>query len=293
MADNGVWIESVEAALLSEIGKSSARMMKVAFLPSSVKKMDAAHGVPHSQPVNTLHEDEVSGPNAIVYVTKISTRTPSEEIKNLFKEDPSREKILRNYDFYTILLITSMRIDDPSTTRFINAAIEFVFPPGIKILDYSPKERGMVTEIIKSDGTGIAISQTLDFLASSSQTTKVQAGNPENRFDVRVGPEAKITGTYSKKSGYSLEIPPDELLEYQLMLKNEHEIYGEVYPPMPLHDIEITGKEKLAVFSIIIRAPKNSPPEIHVHMEGRVKGNLWGVIPLKGSVVLTKGGNVS
>jgi len=293
MADNGVWIESVEAALLSEIGKSSARMMKVAFLPSSVKKMDEAHGVPPLQPVNTLHEDEVSGPNAIVYVTKISTRTPGEEIKNLLKEDPGREKILRNYDFYTILLITSMRIDDPSTTRFINAAIEFVFPPGIKILDYSPKERGMVTEIIKSDGTGIAISQTLDFLASSSQTTKVQAGNPENRFDVRVGPEAKITGTYSKKSGYSLEIPPDELLEYQFMLKNEHEIYGEVYPPMPLHDIESTGKEKLAVFSIIIRAPKNSPPEIHVHMEGRVKGNLWGVIPLKGSVVLTKGGNVS
>ena len=293
MADNGVWIESVEAALLSEIGKSSARMMKVAFLPSSVKKMDEAHGVPPLQPVNTLHEDEVSGPNAIVYVTKISTRTPGEEILNLLKEDPGREKILRNYDFYTILLITSMRIDDPSTTRFINAAIEFVFPPGIKILDYSPKERGMVTEIIKSDGTGIAISQTLDFLASSSQTTKVQAGNPENRFDVRVGPEAKITGTYSKKSGYSLEIPPDELLEYQFMLKNEHEIYGEVYPPMPLHDIESTGKEKLAVFSIIIRAPKNSPPEIHVHMEGRVKGNLWGVIPLKGSVVLTKGGNVS
>jgi len=293
MADNGVWVESVEAALLSEIGKSSARMMKVAFLPSSVKKMDEAHGVPPLQPVNTLHEDEVSGPNAIVYVTKISTRTPGEEIKNLLKEDPGREKILRNYDFYTILLITSMRIDDPSTTRFINAAIEFVFPPGIKILDYSPKERGMVTEIIKSDGTGIAISQTLDFLASSSQTTKVQAGNPENRFDVRVGPEAKITGTYSKKSGYSLEIPPDELLEYQFMLKNEHEIYGEVYPPMPLHDIESTGKEKLAVFSIIIRAPKNSPPEIHVHMEGRVKGNLWGVIPLKGSVVLTKGGNVS
>ena len=293
MADNGVWVESVEAALLSEIGKSSARMMKVAFLPSSVKKMDEAHGVPPLQPVNTLHEDEVSGPNAIVYVTKISTRTPGEEIKNLLKEDPGREKILRNYDFYTILLITSMRIDDPSTTRFINAAIEFVFPPGIKILDYSPKERGMVTEIIKSDGTGIAISQTLDFLASSSQTTKVQAGNPENRFDVRVGPEAKITGTYSKKSGYSLEIPHGELLEYQLMLKNEHEVYGEIYPPMPLYDRESTGKEKLAVFSMIIRAPKNSPPEIHVHMEGRVKGNLWGVIPLKGSVVLTKGGNVS
>ena len=293
MADNGVWVESVEAALLSKIGKSSARRMKVAFLPYPVKKTDAAHGVPPSQPENTLHEDEVPGPDAIVYVTKISTRTPGEEIKKLLKEDPRREEILRNYDFYTLLLITSIRMEDPLTTRFINAAVEFVFPPGIKILDCSPKERGMVTEIIKSGGTGIAISQTLDFLASSSQTTKVLAGNPENRFDVRVGPEAKIYGTYSKKSGYSLEIPPGELLEYQLMLKNEHEVYGEIYPPMPLYDRESTGKEKLAVFSMIIRAPKNSPPEIHVHLEGRVKGNLWGVVPLKGSVVLTKGGNVS
>jgi hypothetical protein len=293
MADNGVWVESVEAALLSEIGMSSARMMKVAYQPYSVKNMDEEHCVPHSQPVNTLQDDEVSGPNAIVYVTKISTRTPGEDIKKLLKNDPGREEILRNYDFYTILLSTSIRMDDPLTTRFINAFIEFVFPPGIKILDYSPKERGMVTGIIESGGTGISISQTLGFLASSSQTTKIQSDNPENRFEVRVGPEAKITGTYSKKSGYSLEIPPCELLEYQIMLKNEHEVYGEVYPPMPQQDIESTGKEHLAVFSIIIQTPRNSLPEIHVHIEGRVKGNLWGVILLKGSVVLTKSGNVS
>jgi hypothetical protein len=293
MADNGVWVESVEAVLLSEIGMSSARMMKVAYLPYPVKNRDEEHCVPRSQPVNTLQDDEVSGPNAIVYVTKISTRTPGEDIKKLLKKDPGREEILRNYDFYTILLSTSIRMDDPSTTRFINATVEIVFPPGIKILDYSPKERGVVTEIIESGGTGISISQTLDFSASSSQTTKVQSDNPENRFDVRVGPEAKITGTYSKKSGYTLEIPPRELLEYQVMLKNEHEVYGEVYPPMPQQDIESTGKENLAVFSFIIQTPRNSLPEIHVHIEGRVKGNLWGVILLKGSVVLTKSGNVS
>lgn len=293
MTDNGVLVESVEAALLSEIGMSSARMMKVAYLPYSVKNMDEEHCVPLLQPVNTLQEDEASGPNAMVYVNKISTRTPGEEIKKLLKKDPGREEILRNYDFYTILLSTSIRMGDPSTTRFINATVEFVFPPGIKILDYSPKDRGIVTAIIETGGTGISLSQTLDFLAFSSQSTKVQSDNPENRFEVRVGPEAKITGTYSKKKGYSLEIPPCELLEYQVMLKNEHEVYGEIYPPMPTQEIQSTGKETQAVFSLIIQTPRNSLPEIHVHIEGRVKGNLWGVIPLKGSVVLTKTSNVS
>jgi hypothetical protein len=293
MADEGVWVESVKAALISEIEMVSARMMKVAYLPYPVKNRDEEQCVPLSQPVNIFQAEEVSGPNAVVYVTKISTRTPGEDIKKLLKNDPGRQEILRNYDFYTILLITSIQIDDPSTTRFINAIIEFVFPHGIKILDYSPKEKGIVMGIIKSGGTGIAISQALDFLASSSQSTEVQSGNPENRFEVRVDPEVKITGTYSKKSGYSVEISPCDLLEYQVMLKNEHEVYGEVYPPMPPQDIESTGKKNLAVFSFIIQTPRNLLPEIHVHIEGRVKGKLWGVIPLKGSVVLTKSGNVS
>jgi hypothetical protein len=293
MADNGVWVESVKAALLSEIEMVSARMMKVAYLPYPVKNRDEEQCVPLLQPVNILQADEVSGPNAVVYVTKISTRTPGEDIKKLLKNDPGREEILRNYDFYTILLITSIQMDDPSTTRFINATLEFVFPHDIKIFDYSPKEKGIVMGIIESGGTGIAISQTLDFSASSSQSTEVQSGNPENRFEVRVGPEVNITGTYSKKSGYSVEISPCDLLEYQVMLKNEHEVYGEVYPPMPPQDIESTGKKNLAVFSFIIQTPRNSLPEIQVHIEGRVKGNLWGVISLKGSIVLTKSGNVS
>ncbi len=293
MADNGVWVESVKAALLSEIELVSARMMKVAYLPYPVKNRDEEQCVPLSQPMNILQADEVSGPNAVVYVTKISTRTPGEDIKKLLKNDPVREEILRNYDFYTILLITSIQMDDPSTTRFINATIEFVFPNGIKILDYSPKEKGIVIGIIECGGAGIAISQTLDFLASSLQSTEVQSGNPENRFEVRVGPEVIIPGAYSKKSGYSIEISPCDLLEYQVMLKNEHEVYGEVYPPMPPQDIESTGKKNLAVFSFIIQTPRNLLPEIQVHIEGRVKGNLWGVIPLKGSVVLRKSGNVS
>ena len=293
MTDNGVWVESVEAALLSEIGQSSARMMKAAYLPYFVNNTDEEHCAVHAQPMTTLLEDEVSGPNAMVYVTKISSRTPGEEIKNLLKKDRRREEILRNNDFYTILFSTSIRMGDPLTTRFINATVELGFPPCIKILDYSPKERGIVTGIIKTGGTGISLSQTMDFFASSSQSTNVQSDNPENRFEVRVGPEEKITGTYSKKSGYCLEISPDRLLEYQAMLKNEHELYGEIYPPMPVQDIESTGRENLAVFSLIIQTPRNLLPEMYVHVEGRVKGNLWGVISLKGSVVLTKPCNVS
>jgi hypothetical protein len=293
MADNGVWVESVKAALLSEIEMVSARMMKNAYLPYPLKNRDEEPCVPLSQPVNILQADEVSGPNAIVYITKISTQTPGEEIKKLLKNDPGREEILRNYDFYTILLITSIQMDDPSTTRFINATLEFVFPHGIKILDYSPKEKGIVIGIIESGGAGIAISQSLDFLASSLKTPKVQPGNPGNRFEIGVGPEVIITCTYSKKSGYSVEISFCDLLEYQVMLKNEHEVYGEVYPPMPPQDTDSTGKKNLAVFSFIIQTPRNSPPEIQVNIDGRVKGNLWGVIPLKGSVVLTKSGNVS
>jgi hypothetical protein len=293
MADNGVWVESVETALLSEIEVSSAKKMKVAYLPYSVKNKDDEHGVLLSQLMNTLLENEASGPNAMVYITKISTRTPGEKIKNLLKKEPDREAILRNYDFFTIVLSTSIWIDDLSTTHFINATVEFVFFHGTKILDYSPKERGIITGIIETGGTGISMSQTLDFFPSSSQNTKGQSENPENRFDVRVGPETKITGTYSKKSGYSLEIPAFELLEYQVMLKNEHEVYGEIYPPMPTQDIESTGKEKQAVFSFIIQTPRDCLPEIHVDIDGRVKGNLWGVIPLKGSVVFTKNCNGS
>jgi hypothetical protein len=293
MADNGVWVESVEAALLSEIGGSSAKKMKVAYLLFSVKNKDGEPGVPLSQPVNTLLENEASGPNAIVYITKISTRTSFEEIKNLLKKEPAREAILRDFNFYTMVLSTSIWIGDLSTTHFINATAEFVFPHGTKILDYSPKEKGIVTGIIETGGTGISISNTLDFFASSSQSTNGQSENPENRFEVRVGPEAKITGAYSKKYGFSLEIPSYKLLDYQVMLKNNHEVYGEIYPPMPTQDIESTGQEHLAVFSFIIQTPRTSFPEIHVNVEGRVKGNLWGVIPLKGSVVFMKSCNGS
>lgn len=293
MADNRVLVESADAALLSEIGKSSAKMMKDAYLPLSGKNSDNNICVTGSQPANTCPDNNLSGPDATVTVTKISTKTSRQEIIHFLNKDPGQKESLSNYDFYTVVIITSIRMDDPANTHFINATIEFSFPPGIKILDYSPKERGIVTGIINSGGTGISISRTHEFLALLSQTEKEPSSHPENQFEIRVGPEEKISGSYSKKSGYSLQIPPSWLLEYMVMQKNEHEVYGEIYPPMPLSDKESTGKENLAVFSFIIQVPRKSSPEILVRMEGRVKGNLWGVIPLKGSVALTNGCNVS
>lgn len=70
------------------------------------------------------------------------------------------------------------------------------------------------------------------------------------------------------------------------MLKNDHEMFWEIYPPMPPVESEITGKEMVAVFPLIIQAPDEISPEIRIQVEGRVKGNLWGVVQVKGLVVL-------
>ena len=77
------------------------------------------------------------------------------------------------------------------------------------------------------------------------------------------------------------------------MRKNGHEVYWEIYPPMPPQDIEFPGKEKLVVFSLIIQTPRNISSEMNVRIDGKVKGNLWGVIPLKGSVVLSQNRTIS
>lgn len=70
------------------------------------------------------------------------------------------------------------------------------------------------------------------------------------------------------------------------MLKNQREMFWEIFPPMPVDDSEITGKERQVIFSFIVQTPKSSPPRITARIDGRVKGNLWGVVPVKGSVVL-------
>ena len=278
-------VESVELALLSDIELSSAIMMKDAYLPKSGEKMDEDGSAPCLQPEDSHQEDGSAGPNALAYVTKISTRTPLEEIEKILKKDPDRKTNTGTHDFYTIVLAISMRPNDPITTRFINGTIDLAFLRGIKILTYSPKEKGVITAIIEKGGDAISLSQRLDFSASASQGKKTHPEPDENRFGIPVGPDEKVTGTYSEKRGYSFDIPPSVLLDYRGMLKNEREMFWEIYPPMPGQHIEVTGKEMQAVFSFIVQTPKNAPPKITANIEGRVKGNLWGVVPIKGSVV--------
>ncbi|MDP3397321.1 MAG: hypothetical protein Q8S57_11750 [Methanoregula sp.] len=286
MGDSDISVNSVVLALLSDIEMSSAIMMKDAYLPDSGEKTDEKRSGPGSKPDNSPQDEGLAGPNVSVYITKISNQTPPEEIEKILKKDPYRKTNTGAYDFYTIVLSISMRPGDPKTTRFINGTIELAFLRGIKILNYSPKEKGIITAIIEKGGDAISLSPGLDFSASSSQGKKTQSYPDEKRFGIPVGPDEKITGTYSEKSGHSLDIPPCVLLDYRGMLKNEREMFWEIYPPMPGQHIEVTGKEMQAVFSFIVQTPKNTLPKITASIEGRVKGNLWGVVPIKGSVVL-------
>ena len=286
MGDSDISVESVVLALLSDIEMSSAIMMKDAYLPNSGEKTDEKRSAPGSKPDNSPQEEGLAGPNVSVYVTKMSNQTPPEEIEKILKKDPYRKTNTGAYDFYTIVLSISMRPGDPRTTRFINGTMNIAFSRGIKILTYSPKEKGIITAIIEKGGDALSLSKSLDFSAFSSQGKKTQYDPGENRFGIPVGPDEKITGTYSEKSGHSLAIPSCVLLDYRGLLKNEREMFWEIYPPLPGQHIEVTGKEMQAVFSFIVQTPKNAQPKITATIEGRVKGNLWGVVPIKGSVVL-------
>jgi len=279
------FVESVELALLSDIEMSSAIMMKDAYLSESEEKTDDKHGVSGIKQKNSHPEQGLAGPNVSVYITKISNPTPPDEIEKILKKDPYRKADTGNNDFYTILLSISMRPGDPITTRFINGTIDLAFLRGIKILTYSPKEKGIITAVIEKGAEAINLSQSLVFSASASQGKKTQPDPDENRFSIPVGKNEKITGTYSKKSGYSLDLPTSVLLDYRGMLKNEREMFWEIYPPMPGQNIEVTGNEMQAIFSFIVQTPKNTPPKITARIDGRVKGNLWGVVPIRGSVV--------
>jgi hypothetical protein len=289
MADNGVRVESVEAELRSEIGIASAKLMKDQYRHDPAKNDLTDRNIVTTPPDKFPAGDTISGPDALISITKISTRTSREEIKKLLIEDPGREEHIKNHDFSTIIFVTRIRMEDPSTTSFVNAILEFVFPPYVKILRYSPRERGIIPEIIKAGGTGILSSPALDLTAESFKGTGFPDDTPENRFEFISGQDTKITGIYSKKSGFYLGIPPSGLFEYMAMLKNDHEIFGEVFPPLPLFDIETTGKENLAVFPMIIQTPRDILPEIRVHVDSKVKGTIWGVIHLKSRITFSKG----
>ena len=282
MADDEVQVESAAGELTSGIQESSARMMKAAYLPVPVKKEDAEFGVPFFKTPPLHQDEEVPGPGARVYVTKLSNRTPDNEIKRILSPAADQEVINRTHDFYTFLFYVNMHLDEPSTTRFINAIVSFAFPPGNKVLDYSPKEKEIIANIAKTAGEEIFLSQALDFSAFFPECSEVNPDDPISRFEIRIGPEEKIPITYSKKHGYSLLVPKCTLLEYEGMRKNEHEVYWEIYPPMPPHDSEITGRAKHAIMSLLVQAPRASPPEVTVRIAGKVKGEIWGVVQIKG-----------
>jgi hypothetical protein len=285
MADNDVSVESVEIPLLSEIKMSSATSIKGAYQPRPGGKTDDQRDILPVQPGRMHPEEGPAGPNALVYGTKISTRTPVDVIEHRLREDPRRETTPGTHNFYTVILALSMWLGDPTTTRLINGTIDIIFSPEVAILDYSPKDKGTVTAIIENGGDRIGISPDLVFLAHPGRSTKIIPASSDSRFSVPTGPEKTLIGTYNQKTGYSLDLPAGSLLEYQGMITNPHEMFWEIYPPMPPADSTMTGTDMLVVFSLIIRTPKNYSPEIRANIDCRVKGNLWGVIPIRGSTV--------
>ena len=93
MADNDISVESIELALLSEIGMPSAHLMKNAYLPDSRENPDEERNVSCPEPVGTLQDDGSDGPNARVYITKLSGRTPDEVIEKILAGVPARKRI--------------------------------------------------------------------------------------------------------------------------------------------------------------------------------------------------------
>ena len=265
MAASDISVESVEVILVSEIGTSAAAMMKDAYLPHTGKKPDAGQ----------------AGPDARVVITKRINRTPDEVIERIRTKEPDRTPQRGNHDFYTVILTMSMQLGDPSTTRLINGMIGFACSQGEEIFAYSPQDKRNITALIENGGDAIALSHDLAFSAPATRDTKIL---PENRIAIPVIPGKTAGGTYSIKNGYLLDIPASSLLEYQGLLKNRHEVFFEIYPPMPPWDNEMQKGAMLAVFALIIRAPKNKPRKLRAIIECRVKGNLWGMIPLTGSV---------
>jgi len=282
MAGDDIQVESAAGELRSGIQKASAVLMKAAYLPVSSRKEETEFCGRFFQTPPVQHDEEIPGPDARAYIAKISAITPYEEIKRILGPAYGREAGIRTHDFYTLIFFLNIQLDEPSTTRFINAIVSFSFLPEITILEFFPREKEIVGEIAASGGDEIFLTQALMLCSSSLQSPK--AGDPEKQFEVRVGPEEKIVMTYSRKSGYSLRIPKHKLLEYEGMRKSEHEVYWEIYPPMPPKESALTRKGMHAFFALTVQTPCNMRPCLSVHIEGKVKGTIWGVVPIKGSV---------
>ena len=284
MAGNELSIESVEVTLVSGIGVSSAALMKDAYLSHPGETTGQGPSACPVQSGDLYPEEEQAGPGARACLTKIVSRTPDAVIKQVLRKDPGHTLPSGNHDFYTVIFTLSVRPKDPSTTRLINGMIEFALPEDEEILDYSPRDKSSITALIENGKDTIFLSPGLVFLSPESADRRAHTDPAENRFGIPIGHKGKLAGTYTAKTGYSFAIPAGLLLEYEGLLKNQHEIFWEIYPPMPPRDNEICGEAMLAVFSLIIRTPADSPPEVRAIFECRLKGDLWGVIPLNGSV---------
>jgi len=281
MVKNDISVESVEVILLSEIQRSSAATMRDAYMPrpgEEVKNGSERSG----QEGGPDPDDALAGPDARVFITKMVSRTPDDVIDQVRKQDPGSTTGPENKVFYTVLFAISMRLGDPSTTRLINGMIEFAFPEDMEIVSYSPKDKSSITELIENGRDAFTISPALEF--SSSANVKTPGTGQKNRFGIPAGHGNLLSGSYSKKTGYFFGIPAGSLLEYEGLLKNRHEVFWEFYPPMPPYDSRWSGEEQLAVFSLIVGTSQKSLLDIRSIIDCKVKGNLWGVISLAGSV---------
>jgi hypothetical protein len=282
MAVSSISLESVEVTLVSGIGMSSATLMKDAYLPRSGEPATEGQCATPVQPGELYPGVEQAGPDARMYVTKIVTRTPDDVIEQALRTGPGRTTGPGNHDFYTVMVVMSIRPGDPATTRLVNGMIEFAFEEETEIIGYAPKDKGSITALIENGGDTLCLSRALVFSLQAARLTNAGPDSLKNRFLIPVGPEETLPGSYTPKTGFSLAIPTRFLLEYEGFCKNQNEVTWEFYPPMPPLEHDLCTGVMLAVFSLIVRAPRHSPPKIRAGLECRVKGNLWGVVHLKG-----------
>jgi hypothetical protein len=283
MTDEEVRIESGAGVLASGISRSSAIMMEAAYLATPSKTHEES-GARFFRTRNVSQDEEVPGPDARVYITKLSNRTPEAVIRRIPVMSAEREDDREDHEYYTVIFYINIQLDEPSTTRFINATVSFISSPTSKILRFSPKEKEDMAIIRETAGDRIFLSPFLEFSPTVLRDTGGIPGEPECGFEIYAGPEEKIRVTYRRKYGYSFHVPKNELLEYEGMRINEHEVSFEIFPPMPPYDREIARKGKHAIVSLIVQVPRNTSPGIIILVAGRVKGEIWGVVQVKGQV---------
>lgn len=282
MADPDITVASAEVTVSSGIGSSSALMMKDAYLAEAGEETDGEFSPFRPEPRDSPGE-ELSGPGVMVSVTRITGRTPDGVANQTgtpgSRPDPGSPGV------YTEVFLLRLHLSDPLTTRFINGSIDVTFGSGSTILAHSPSERGTVTALIEAGRDALSLSQDLVMQGATtvSPSPDVPAGH---RLALPAGRGESVAGTYSRETGYRFAIPAGLLLEYRGIPRNRNAIFWEIYPPMPPQDTERSGHGMMAVFSCIVRAGA-TPPGVTIGFEGRVKGKLWGVVPVKGTVVFS------